>query len=227
MHAHGIRHTFVTDEDIENLKDKWTINKEGFSINNVSGYHETSFVSELPKQFKLLGRDLELLRITYRSGEDMGDLLLSDTFPGTTVEYLAKATHSGSEYELQEFLALFSGLGLVSSKPETKTAFIDVAGKQVYHASGHISRDFAKQIASCIPGIHMDVIQAAPLSEITYNAHTDSFRVRIVDHLNKTTKIESSSVETEIGLVQRQKRALEDSEYKGLSTYLPADDLGM
>lgn len=227
MRDPGIRYSIVTNEDIENLANKWTCGESSFAVRGVSGHLEIRVITtEIPEGAGAIFRDVQRLRVTSRTDDDIGDLLFSDTFPGSTIELdTTSSSDLSTEFELLSYLELFTGMTLKESNGITK--FIEAHGHKLLRSAETRFDQLHKYIMSQLTDVVSVNDLNVELAELLYDAETEQVVVRIVAAMPEQLRIDVTEtyLPSEVGLLQRQKRQLQDSEFKGLSAFLPSHDL--
>lgn len=232
MKAHGLRYSVITTEDVENLEAKWDIDGDSLTLKNVSGHLETRLIEPLPPALHEVLKDISHLRISFRHDMTMGDLLQPDTFSGMTIEYypaVPVTTDTSSSLSHPHIESLKLAELLIGQNLEyhgSRSRFIDMDGLYLYHSTEASSEVFFKYLQAEFPDL-TDRISSSLMVELDLDANTATRMFRSVSTMpNQVSFTTGSLLSTEVGIVQRQKRSLSDSEFKGLSTYLPASDLG-
>lgn len=224
----SLRHSIATDEDIENISDKWTFQEKTVVLKNIKGYHEARLVHVLPAKLQDLLHNFSALRISFRDERRLGDLFFVDSFPGVTLELEKKDASNAldSDFEVYKYLELLTGINLGIS--EGSNAFIDIGNRKVFYSGNASSDSFFSHIKSSFVDIS-DYIEDSRYLEFALDSDAALLTLRTVSAVSNSLVLRTSSsadINTEVGLLQRQKRYLEDSEFKGLSTYLPSKDFG-
>lgn len=226
MRSPGVRYTVATNEDVESLENKWLLEYGALVLEGVVGHYETSIVANLPPDLQDVFRHSRSLRIVYRNEYDLGDLFFTDTRPGTTIEILADTQHvsGAADIECLKFAEVLTGKTLEDIAGQS--ALIDVRGTKLYHDTEAPSAAFLDYLVERWPDIRTHMYGASMI-EFSVDTGASSLQIRFVSRIPKTLKLPESAelTKTEVGIVQRQKRHLQDSEFKGLSAFLPAKDL--
>lgn len=227
MESSRIRHTYTTERDVEKISSDWKVDKHIFALRDTPGIQEIRLIADVSEEQALQLSSIDSLHIISKTSEDTGDLITNDNFPGTTIKISSKnQLSSAALLQIDSLLERITGRRLVNNTG--KSAFIDVETQRLYH-DGESS---IKEMTHFTDGLFPELLAMAGtvnLIEITYDLSQARFIVRVVSRTPNTVILDTSHAtsEVEIGLVQRQQQHLKDSEVKGLSAFLPANDLGM
>lgn len=219
----SIRHTLVTDLDIEVLSDRWTLTDSQYQLRNTSALHERKWTGKAHEALVALDlnslANVQSLRITSATTSNLGDLFAGDLFTGTIIQVQLLQHSSGHWHELQSYLNDLLGLEL---EPH-EVNFIKVRTRWLLYLQNP-----APKLTAVVAQLLAEDLSSLDLcfSEVDLSLSEDRIDVRAISGITNATIIARPGTSTEVGLVQRQKRHLSDSEIKGLSAFLPASDLG-
>lgn len=222
----GIRHSVVTNQDVEKLHNHWKFEDERFLLRNVSGFHEASFTHSMPEEIIGLVRGDPIVRVVYKNERDLGDLFFSDAFDGLTIEIEQRESRSHTQdLALCSLIEVLIGRNITTylTSPDV---FIDSANRKVYYSLQYSDVDLKHAVAQIFPD-SSPYLDGADLVELHLDGDLGRWNLRIISTMPGTLEVKfpkSTIVPTEIGILQRQERRLDDSEFKGLSTFLPGND---
>ena len=215
MPMQNIRHTYIADEDLESLN--WNVLGQRFELHNASGLHEVLYKTSCPEKLSSYG--IYRIKLTSRAPTPLGDLLVSDALHGTSIVISTESERSIDATALKTYLGS-QGLDLDLSRA------INVNTDQILYLE-HPMSSVAAFLDTQFPANAWKHSNIA-FSEIIWTSD-DTLQARTVGPICEAEEIEAADgiTEVEIGMVQRQCRHLQDSEFKGLSAFLPADDFGI
>lgn len=224
----SVRHSIVTDRDVEKLETHWSLlDRSSFVLKNVAGFHETRMTLPIPTDTNELFDHIRSLRLVSRNEKPIGDLFFSDAFPGLTIELETELdTRLAQNLKIYSYLEILTGLKF-TDKSVTSNAFVSFVDRLLFYHRNFSERALIDTITRLIPAASI-YLEDADFLEVKIEPELARWSLRAISALSNSLTIKStdSSFRTEVGLLQRQNRTIEDSEFKGLSGFFPADDLG-
>lgn len=225
----SVRHTIVTDQDVEKLSSHWKfLRNSSFVLTDVKGFHEARFKQAIPDGTAEFLQHIMSLRLVYRTQETLGSLLYSDAFLGLTVELVPNnIIHPSLLTSISSYLKVFTG-SVDTATLSQAHPFITLTDRLMFYNASCSEHTLQNAITRLVPEA-TKFIESATFLELTLEKESELLTLRTIQAVPRSLIIDiiTGGGSTEVGLLQRQRRELADSEYKGLSAFLPARDLGM